>query len=543
MSETNPGKTDIQQVFKRLRSATPNKVCYDCGSKNPTWASITYGIFICIDCSGIHRSLGVHLTFIRSTNLDTNWTWQQLRQMQLGGNSKAQTFFRSHNCTTTDTQQKYNSRAAQLYREKLHQLAAQAMRLHGTKLHIDGGTAEPVEEAVKEETDFFENTEQFSNNVEKVVVAGTTAVTKTIENGAAPDVSMVAAESSSASSTARKSTIGVRKTGTKKPGGLGGKKGGMGATKVTKDFSQIEKEAEMADNIAVTRKEEAKVAAKTEEEEAAQMASMRLAYQDLSLQKKKNDQKMAKMDPKKAEQMERLGMGFGGGLGVGAKSHSLVSDMGVIQQEEPSGGAAKKTQFQTSTKEKFFDDFEVVEAESDNDRGGWGGGSRVDEICAAGNSNTSGRSAWEQDLNENLSKSAAVKTSVWDSDFDSKPKKTPVASSEPVGEEATKKFGNAKSISSDMFFGGDEKEKDANLTRFQGSNSISSDMYFNRETAGGGGGGVGMSKSNSSYGYNMQAPDMDDVKESVRQGVSKLGGRLSGMASGVMSQIQDKYGY
>jgi len=309
----------------------------------------------------------------------------------------------------------------------------------------------------------------------------------------------------------------------------------MGATKVTKDFSQIEKEAEMADNIAVTRREEAKAAAKTEEEEAAQMASMRLAYQDLSVQKKKNDQKMAKMDPKKAEQMERLGMGFGGGLGAGTKSHSLVSDMGVIQQEEPRGGAAKTAQFQTSTKEKFFDDFEIVEAESDN---GWGGGSRVDEICAPGNSNTGGRSAWEQDLNENLAKSTAAKTSVWDNDFESKPKKTPVASSEPVGVEATKKFGNAKSISSDMFFGGDNQDKDANLTRFQGSNSISSDMYFNRETAGG-----GMSKSNSSSGYSMQAPDMDDVKESVRQGVSKLGGRLSGMASGVMSQIQDKYGY
>lgn len=38
-------------------------------------------------------------------------------------------------------------------------------------------------------------------------------------------------------------------------------------------------------------------------------------------------------------------------------------------------------------------------------------------------------------------------------------------------------------------------------------------------------------------------PDLDDVKESVRQGVTKVAGRLSSMANDVMSTIQDKYGY
>uniref|UniRef100_A0A673MC15 ADP-ribosylation factor GTPase-activating protein 3 n=1 Tax=Sinocyclocheilus rhinocerous TaxID=307959 RepID=A0A673MC15_9TELE len=422
---TDPGKHHITAVLKRLRSGPANKVCFDCSVKNPSWASITYGVFLCIDCSGTHRSLGVHLSFIRSTELDSNWSWFQLRCMQVGGNASASAFFSQHGCTASGANAKYNSRAAVLYRERIKSLATQATRQHGTELWLDGQAPLSPTSPLDKHQDFFTQHTRVRNS----------------------------------------------------------RRAGLGAQKVSsQSFSAQQKRAQ-----AVDRLQEERSSAEPE------VSSLSRAYESLELQRRRDEAKLSRLDSKKQEQAERLGMGFGGRSGL---SHSVTEDMQMIQQERfssrcrfiPEALRLMSTWTQTTGQMKHCTALEI--------------------------------------------KLTCTATQCFCARRASATRKEPQA----VSDDAQRKFGDARAISSDMFFGKQdnaEYEVRARLENFSGSSAISSADLFDeqKKTA---------AASSGSYSLSKVLPAVPDMTQ-FKSGVRSVAGKLSVMASGVVSTIQDRY--
>uniref|UniRef100_A0A3P8YHY5 Arf-GAP with coiled-coil, ANK repeat and PH domain-containing protein n=1 Tax=Esox lucius TaxID=8010 RepID=A0A3P8YHY5_ESOLU len=75
-----------ESILQRVQTLPGNELCCDCSQAAPCWASINLGVLLCIECSGIHRSLGVHCSKVRSLTLDS-WEPELLKLMCELGNS------------------------------------------------------------------------------------------------------------------------------------------------------------------------------------------------------------------------------------------------------------------------------------------------------------------------------------------------------------------------------------------------------------------------------------------------------------------------
>ncbi|CAN9508430.1 unnamed protein product [Ophioblennius macclurei] len=523
-----PSKHDISTIFKRLRSVPTNKVCFDCSAKNPSWASITYGVFVCIDCSGTHRSLGVHLSFIRSSELDFNWSWFQLRCMQVGGNASAMAFFNQHGCTGGAANVKYNSRAALLYREKIKTLATQATRRHGTELWLDSQAPLLPSAPGEKPLDFFSlHSQDLPENLNMAQMSLSSTTTETTsdkdkdandnsEEG--PSVDMLSASPKANPEPSSSSLLKKKPTAAKKT--LASKKGGLGAQKVSsQSFSELEKRAQAADKL--REKAENPAAAPKSNTQESITPSLRLAYKELEQQRKVEEQKLKGLEGKKKEQAERLGMGLGMRSGV---SHSVTSDMHIIQQETPVEPRASKGR-------RFLD-------EEDDE------GSFTSRVLPRFDDQSDPVDSFSSRWGDSSDKGWMKESKKPEPDFYLSSSITPIddrptsrRKPEPVADtgEARKKFGDGvKSISSDMYFGkqdNSEYEAKTRLERFSSSASISSADLFEDQKK---------QSANSSYRLSnvlSNAPDMSQLKHGVRS----VAGKLSVMASGVVNTIQDHY--
>ncbi|KAF5387667.1 hypothetical protein D9615_000627 [Tricholomella constricta] len=93
MSDQVAAKKILNELSKR--EDLKNKICNDCSNPNPQWASLSFAIFLCLQCAGTHRGFGVHISFVRSVSMDT-WQDEQIRRMQLGGNAPFREFMQSY---------------------------------------------------------------------------------------------------------------------------------------------------------------------------------------------------------------------------------------------------------------------------------------------------------------------------------------------------------------------------------------------------------------------------------------------------------------
>ncbi|KAL1962586.1 hypothetical protein VTN77DRAFT_9379 [Rasamsonia byssochlamydoides] len=123
MWEVDP---ETRAKLLQISKTNGNDRCCDCGAPSPQWASPKFGTFICLNCAGTHRGLGVHISFVRSITMDAFKT-TELQRMEKGGNDAWKTFFDEHPLTIAEgrtfedstIKERYDCEVGEEYKERL----------------------------------------------------------------------------------------------------------------------------------------------------------------------------------------------------------------------------------------------------------------------------------------------------------------------------------------------------------------------------------------------------------------------------------------